>query len=117
MLLPSLRSSGAQRQSIFGWVVVSLDDQHIGWEAAERLERGESPEPLWLQMAREQARRDREERERELRLRDETESVEAVEAHWQGVFRCDPYADVEYAPLSPDRRLHNVSGLNPAGAS
>ena len=85
-------------------------DENENWRHAAQIER-------WQQQAREDRALDWAEREHELRLRDETESVEAMESHWAGVFAADPYPQVEYAPTNPDRRLHNVSGLNPAGGS
>ena len=69
------------------FLTMSLDDDLIPWPAAERLERGESPEPVWLQMAREQERREAEARARENAELLASETPEAEEARWSYRFR------------------------------
>lgn len=75
-------------------------DESSNWRHAAQVER-------WQQQAREDRALDWADREHELRLRDESESVEATEAHWRGVFAKDPQPDVHWDEDQPgiDRRM------------
>lgn len=57
------------------------------------------------------------EAEHEWRLLEATESIEAEESHWRGVFAANPNPDVQWTEGGVDGRLFNRSGMNHAGGS